>query len=132
MSQTVEGAPRPIEQYRDYLKLLARLRLDPRLRGLIDPSDIVQQTLMKAHESLAGFRGKTDAELQAWLRAILAQQIALAARMGSRGPGRVQSLEALLEQSSAGIVIYQSRDSATGVTLSGNATGMTGAIYGQH
>jgi len=29
-------------------------------------------------------------------------------------------------------VIYQSRDSATGVTLSGNATGMTGAIYGQH
>ncbi len=101
MSQTVEGAPRPLEQYRDYLRLLARLRLDPRLRGLIDPSDIVRQTLMKAHESLAGFRGNTDAELQAWLRAILAQQIALAARMGSRGPGQMQSLESLLEQSSA-------------------------------
>jgi len=101
MSQTVEGTPRPLEHYRDYLRLLARLRLEPRLRGLIDPSDIVQQTLLKAHESLAGFRGRTDAELQAWLRAILAQQLALAARKGVRGPGRMQSLEFLLEQSSA-------------------------------
>ena len=44
--------------------------------GRLDPSDIVQQTLLKAHENLNGFRGKTDAELQAWLRAILAQQLA--------------------------------------------------------
>ncbi len=101
MSQTVEGAPCPLEQYRDYLRLLARLRLDPRLRGLIDPSDIVQQTLLKAHENLGGFRGKTDAELQAWLRAILAQELALAARKGGRRPGRMHSLESLLEQSSA-------------------------------
>jgi len=101
VSETVEDAPRPLDQYRDYLRLLARLQLDTRLRGLLDPSDIVQQTLWKAHENLATFRGKTDAELQAWLRAILAQQLAQAARKRGRRPGQTQSLEALIEQSSA-------------------------------
>jgi RNA polymerase sigma-70 factor, ECF subfamily len=101
MSDAAEDLPRPLELYRDYLRLLARLQLDPRLRGALDPSDIVQQTLMKAHENLKGFRGKTDAELQGWLRAILAQQLALIARKGGRRGSRTHSLEAALEQSSA-------------------------------
>jgi hypothetical protein len=48
MSQTVEGTPRPLEQYPDYLRLLARLQLDPRYRGLMDPSNMVQQTQLKS------------------------------------------------------------------------------------
>jgi RNA polymerase sigma-70 factor (ECF subfamily) len=90
-----------MEQYRDYLRILARLHLDPRLRGALDPSDIVQQTLLKAHENLGGFRGKTDAELQGWLRAILAQELAKLARKRGRQPVRTHSLESALEQSSA-------------------------------
>ncbi len=97
ISRTVEGGPRPLEDYRDYLRLL----LDIRLRGMMDPSDIVQQTLLKAHENLQGFRGKTDTELQAWLRAIMAQQLALVARKRGRQPGKAHSLEAELEGSSA-------------------------------
>lgn len=100
MSQAEEGGPRPLERYRDYLRLLARLQLDPRVRGQLDPSDIVQQTLLQAHQHLAGFRGTTDAELRAWLRAILAQQLAqVARRLGPRA-GRAQSLEQALERSS--------------------------------
>jgi RNA polymerase sigma-70 factor, ECF subfamily len=95
------GLPRPLEHYRDYLRLLARVHLDPRLRGAVDPSDVVQQTLMKAHENLGGFRGQTDAELRGWLRAILAQQLALIARKRGRRTIRTHSLEASLEQSSA-------------------------------
>ncbi len=95
------GLPRPLEHYRDYLRLLARLNLDPRLRGALDSSDIVQQTLLKAHVNLATFRGKTDAELRGWLRAILAQELALIVRKRGRRPVRVHSLEASLEQSSA-------------------------------
>lgn len=101
MSGADEGGPRPLEQYRDYLRLLARLQLDRRLRGAMDPSDIVQQALLKAHENLGGFRGKTDAELRAWLRAILAQELARIARKQGRRPVRIHSLEGSLERSSA-------------------------------
>ncbi len=100
MLEAGEGLPRPLEEYREYLRLLARLNVDPRLRGALDPSDIVQQTLLKAHENLGGFRGRSDAELRGWLRAILAQQLALIARKRGRRPIRVHSLESALEQSS--------------------------------
>jgi RNA polymerase sigma-70 factor (ECF subfamily) len=101
MPDAAEGPPRPLEQYRDYLRLLARLQLDPRLRSQLDPSDLVQQTLLQAHQKFHQFRGRTDAELQAWLRAILANQLALAARQLGPGRDRTRSLEAELEQSSA-------------------------------
>lgn len=100
MSGVDRDSPRPLEQYRDYLRLLARVQLDHRLRGELDPSDVVQQTMLKAHENLGGFRGSTDAELRGWLRAILAQQLALMARRRASRPVRAHSLEASLEQSS--------------------------------
>jgi RNA polymerase sigma-70 factor, ECF subfamily len=101
MSHADGGLPRPLEEYRDYLRLLARLQLDIRMRGMMDPSDIVQQTPLKAHENLRGFRGRTDAELQGWLRAIMAQQLAQITRKRGPKPGKAHSLEAEVDQSSA-------------------------------
>jgi len=98
MSEGAVGGPRPLEHYREYLRLLARLQLDPWLRGQLDPSDIVQQTLLRAHERFDQFRGQTDLELRAWLRAILARCLLDAARKFGRQKGdREQSLKAALE-----------------------------------
>jgi RNA polymerase sigma-70 factor (ECF subfamily) len=80
MDQHGESTPRPLESYRDYLRLLARLQLDPRLRGKLDPSDVVQQTMVKAHQNAKQFRGETEAERTAWLRRILANTMTDAAR----------------------------------------------------
>ena len=94
-----------LEAYRDYLRLLAGLHLDPRLRGKLDPSDVVQQTLARAHEKGGQFRGGTEAERAAWLRQILANELAAAVRRhlaaGKRDAGRERSLHAGVEDSSA-------------------------------
>lgn len=99
-----EAVPGELEACREYLGLLARLQLDPRLRGKVDPSDMVQQTLLNAHEKVETFRGRTGAEWLGWLRQILANNLAMASRRfgaQARDVGRERSLEAGLEQSSA-------------------------------
>jgi RNA polymerase sigma-70 factor (ECF subfamily) len=104
MSDKDEIRPKPLERCRDYLCLLARLHLDPRLQGKLDPSDVVQQTLLKAHEKIDQFRGRTDAELTAWLRQILANNLTEAVRRfgaDSRNVARERSLESRLDESSA-------------------------------
>jgi RNA polymerase sigma-70 factor (ECF subfamily) len=96
--------PGPLEQYREYLRLLARLQIDPRRRRKRDPSDIVQETLLKAHAKEDQFRGQTDAEKAAWLRQILANMLAEELRKYGRqrrDAAREQSREAAVEQSSA-------------------------------
>ncbi len=89
-----------LEGYRGYLRTIARLQLDHRVRGLLDPSDVVQQTMLKAHENWDQFRGRTDAERAGWLRQILANQLADAARRRGWKEARGRSLEADLEASS--------------------------------
>jgi RNA polymerase sigma-70 factor, ECF subfamily len=68
---------RLLEAYTKYFKLLARVQIGRRLQGKVDASDIVQETFLEAHRQMPNFRGVTEAELLAWLRRILAGQIAL-------------------------------------------------------
>jgi RNA polymerase sigma-70 factor (ECF subfamily) len=94
----------PLERFRDYLLLLARSRLDTRLRGKLDASDIVQQTLLEAHQALAQFQFRSVAEQAAWLRQILARNLANAARdlgRAKRDVTRERSLQALLDESAS-------------------------------
>jgi RNA polymerase sigma-70 factor (ECF subfamily) len=93
-----------IEAYRDYLRLLARVQLPPKLMRKIDASDIVQETLLKAHERLEQFQGTTEAELTAWLRSILGRQMIDAIRRihaDKRDVSQEVSLVTGIEDSSA-------------------------------
>jgi RNA polymerase sigma-70 factor (ECF subfamily) len=92
-----------LDSYRNYLRLLARTGIDASLRGKADPSDLVQDALLKAALRFDQFRGASDAELAGWLRRILARCLAdfvRRYRTSGRGTGREQSLEQLLDRSS--------------------------------
>ena len=102
--EAAEGPGAGLEKFRNYLRLLARLHLDRRLQGKMDESDLVQLTLLKAYEALGDFRGQTDAEQAAWLRQILARNLANAVRdlgRAKRDVGRERSLQAALDESAA-------------------------------
>jgi RNA polymerase sigma-70 factor (ECF subfamily) len=95
---------RPLEEYRDYLRLLARTQLGPRLQAKLDASDVAQQAILQAHQARRQFRGTTEAEKLAWLRAILANVLAAVTRQFAariRDVGRERSLEGDLELSAS-------------------------------
>ena len=104
MDLASEGEDRALERYREYLLMLARVQLDPRLREKMDASDVVQQTMLEAYQQRDRFRGSTEAQRAAWLRQILAHNLADALRgfrRAKRDVGRERSLRQALDQSSA-------------------------------
>ncbi len=95
-----------LQLYRNYLLVLASTQIERRLKPRMSPSDIVQETMLRAHQNFAQFRGTTEPELVAWLRQILVNNLAkfverhvLAARRDVRREVSIERLGQALEQS---------------------------------
>ncbi len=65
-----------LQLYGNYLRLLASAQLNAKLRARVSPSDVVQETFLEAHRDFAQFRGESEREFLAWLRKILANNLA--------------------------------------------------------
>jgi RNA polymerase sigma-70 factor (ECF subfamily) len=98
-----------LEQFRDYLRLLARLQIDARVQARVDPSDVVQQTLLEAHEALARSDAVVPGDLAAYLRRILCRNLVDAVRRHQAGR-RAVNLEQSLEQSSQRLEVWLADD----------------------
>lgn len=95
-----------LQLYRNYLLVLASTQLENRIQPRVSPSDVVQETMLRAHKNFGQFRGTTEPELLAWLRQILVNNLAkfveqhlLAARRDVRREVSIERLGAALEQS---------------------------------
>jgi RNA polymerase sigma-70 factor (ECF subfamily) len=64
-----------LERYRNYLYVVARTQVDLHLAVRASPSDVVQETFLRAARQFETFRGNSEGELLAWLRRILARSI---------------------------------------------------------
>ncbi len=116
MGHEAEAQGLALERFRHYLLLLARHHLGGQLQAKLDPSDVVQQTLLEAHRKQAQFRGKSEAELAAWLRQMLACSITDALRAFGRikrDAAQERSLEAALENSSARLEAWLAADQSS-------------------
>jgi RNA polymerase sigma-70 factor (ECF subfamily) len=113
VTSTNSGAELPFGKFREYLSLLARLQLDERLRGKVDLSGVVQQTLLEAHQSADRLHDRSEAEVAAWLRRALANNLADEIRRVGRHIGHVVSLQEALDQSSARLEAWLAREQSS-------------------
>jgi RNA polymerase sigma-70 factor (ECF subfamily) len=102
MSQLSADHGQWLERHRPYLNLLVRLHRSRCQSAKLNASDVVQQTLLDAFAKREQFRGSTDAELAAWLRQILKNNLLDALRNQQRDKRdirREQSLEGAIDES---------------------------------
>ena len=116
MSGETEALADRLEGFRAYLQLLARLHLDPRLKGKVDLSGVVQQTLWEGHRALGPSAPPDDVQFAALLRRLLANNLADEVRKcyaGKRDVERERSLDAALEASSARLEAFLAADQSS-------------------
>lgn len=63
------------ERHRHRLRGMLALRLDRRLQGRIDPSDVLQETFIEASRRIGEYVARPDAPLFIWLRFLAGQKL---------------------------------------------------------
>jgi RNA polymerase sigma-70 factor (ECF subfamily) len=61
--------------YRGRLRQMIRLRLDRRLQGRVDPSDVLQEAYIEMAEKLPEYAGRAALPFFVWLRMVVAERL---------------------------------------------------------
>src|SRR5262249_9004167 len=71
---------RLLGEYRHYLRTVVELRLDPKLRARVDPSDVVQEAQLEAVRRVDGYLERPVLPFRLWLRQIAFDRLLMARR----------------------------------------------------
>src|SRR5436305_9628942 len=76
-----------VGRHHDRLRRMVALRLDPRLRGRVDPSDVLQETYADAARQLPAYLAEPPLPFFLWLRQLAGTRLAKAHRhhLGTHG-----------------------------------------------
>lgn len=117
-AELVDGA---IAAHRTYLLLVADRAMSPALRAKEGASDLVQEAMLAAHQAAGQFQAKSPVELRSWLRRLLLNRVAHAARryLGTqkRRMGREVSLDAETNGESVAATLAIDQTSPGGVAV---------------
>jgi RNA polymerase sigma-70 factor, ECF subfamily len=64
-----------LERYRDYLRRMVAVRLDRRVAARVDPSDVVQETLVEAARRLDDYLKERPIPFYGWLRQLAGERV---------------------------------------------------------
>lgn len=93
---------RLVQRHRGALWRLAYRQTPAALRVKVAPSDLVQETLVEAHDKLEQFRGESAGQFAAWLNQILISKLAAARRRYQQTDKRAISREVELAAVTSG------------------------------
>src|SRR5215471_1190590 len=103
VSDSTSGAPDPsrleewLSAHRERLRAMVTLRLDPRLRGRIDPSDVIQEAFLEAAERFPEYCRNPNLSPYLWLRFLTMQRLLILHRRNTQSKNRDARREVRLD-----------------------------------
>jgi RNA polymerase sigma-70 factor (ECF subfamily) len=91
------AAGKLLEHHRDRLMRMVRMRMDPRIRGRIGVSDVLQEAYIEAYERIDDYLKRPEVPFYIWLRFIVTQRLLMVHRRHVRAKERAVVREQPLE-----------------------------------